>query len=134
MTYWLTPADPLFYDFDKSFKDHQSIDWRQKNNFNVGDIVFIYNSGIQAIQNKCVVTEVNKLYPNIRNDSGYYSNPQEFWESIKGKFSNFILNDKVDKLNLSLKNLRIHGLKSNLQKPVILKGGLLELYNLKFQI
>ena len=44
MNYWIIPANPNRYRLAEVLRDMQSVDWRQHNNFEVGDIVFIYNS------------------------------------------------------------------------------------------
>jgi len=126
MTNWIISADPMKYNFDKSFKDHSFIDWGQRFDFQIGDIIFIYTSGRDGmIQHKCIVQAINLTYPNTRDDKEYYFDPNDYYESIKGKFMRLILQDQVDNIGLTYANLKINGLNSKLQGPVKIKGALL---------
>ena len=43
MKLWIIPANPKIYNLSDAIKDLDGIiDWRQHNNFEVGDIVYIY--------------------------------------------------------------------------------------------
>ena len=45
MRHWIIPANPRTYKLDDALRDLNGIiDWRQYNNFEIGDIVFIYCS------------------------------------------------------------------------------------------
>ena len=39
MNYWIIPANPNRYRLASVLRDMQSVDWRQHNNFEVGDIL-----------------------------------------------------------------------------------------------
>lgn len=44
MKHWILPANPKTYRHINAFERWGYIDWAQKNNFEVGDIVYIYNA------------------------------------------------------------------------------------------
>ena len=44
MNYWIIPANPNRYRLAEVLRDMHSVDWRQHNNFEVGDIIYIYSS------------------------------------------------------------------------------------------
>ena len=41
MNYWIIPANPNRYRLAEVLRDMHSVDWRQHNNFEVGDIIYI---------------------------------------------------------------------------------------------
>ena len=43
MNYWIIPANPKRYRLADVVRELPFVDWRQHNNFEVGDIVYIYN-------------------------------------------------------------------------------------------
>ena len=69
---WIIPANPKYYDVIKAFNDNNIITWKQSNNIQVGDIVYIYvTSPYSAILFKCQAIEVN--IPYEYKDDSYYS-------------------------------------------------------------
>lgn len=128
MTYWIIPADPRVYNVDQSFNDHSTIDWRQgRNQFQIGDIIFIYLSGnVGFIQYKCVVDAINLSYANIRNDQEYYYNPSDYDKTLDGKFMHLALLHQIDNISLSYANLKANGLNSKIQGPLKVKGKLFD--------
>ena len=44
MNYWIIPANPNRYRLAEVLRDMHSVDWRQHNNFEVGDIIYILKS------------------------------------------------------------------------------------------
>lgn len=72
MKYWLRPANLKYYDVFKAFDELGTIDWRSRNNFSVGDIVYIYCSvPLQRITHKCKVVAIDiEDYESIE-DSKY---------------------------------------------------------------
>lgn len=71
MTEWLISSNPKYYDVINAFENLKRIDWKQKTNVAVGDIVYIYISGTeQAIRIKSKAVKVDKSKPTI-DDSKY---------------------------------------------------------------
>ncbi len=60
---WLIPANPKYYDVINCFNDTDTIMWKQSNNINIGDIVYLYlASPYSSISYQCQVLEVNIPY------------------------------------------------------------------------
>ena len=60
---WLIPANPSYYDIINAFNNTDTIKWKQSNNINIGDIVYLYvTKPYQSIMYKCSVTKINIPY------------------------------------------------------------------------
>lgn len=60
---WIIPANPKYYDVINCFNNTDSILWKQSNNININDIVYLYvASPYSSILYKCKVIEVNIPY------------------------------------------------------------------------
>ncbi len=60
---WLIPANPNYYDVINCFNDADTIIWKQSNNINVNDIVYLYvGAPYSSIFYKCQVIETNIPY------------------------------------------------------------------------
>lgn len=60
---WIVPANPKYYDIINCFNDTDTIMWKQSNNINIGDLVYLYVADpYSAILYKCEVLEVNIPY------------------------------------------------------------------------
>ena len=44
MNYWILPSNEDTFRLTDCLKENSLVDWKQHNNFEVGDVVFIYNS------------------------------------------------------------------------------------------
>lgn len=113
MNYWIIPANPNRYRLAEVFRDMQSVDWRQHNNFEVGDLVFIYNSRPDSqILYKMEVIAVNLTADQTVADRQYWVNPSEFDSSIlHNRFFRMIPLAENEGEKLTLDDLLEHGLK-----------------------
>lgn len=113
MNYWRIPANPNRYRLAEVLRDMQSVDWRQHNNFEVGDIVFIYNSRPDSqILYKMEVIAVNLTADQAAADRQYWVNPSEFDSSIlHNRFFRMIPLAENEGEKLTLDDLLEHGLK-----------------------
>ena len=113
MNYWIIPANPKRYRLAEVLRDMQSVDWRQHNNFEVGDIVFIYNSRPDSqILYKMEVIAVNLTADQTVADRQYWVNPSEFDSSIlHNRFFRMIPLAENEGEKLTLDDLLEHGLK-----------------------
>lgn len=113
MNYWNIPANPNRYRLADVLLDIKSVDWRQHNNLEVGDIVFIYNSRPDSqILYKMEVVAVNLTADETAANRQYWGNPSEFDTSIMhNRFFRMIplAENMTDKLKLD--DLLEHGLK-----------------------
>lgn len=113
MNYWIIPANPNRYRLAEVLRDMQSVDWRQHNNFEVGDLVFIYNSRPDSqILYKMEVIAVNLTADQTVADRQYWVNPSEFDSSIlHNRFFRMIPLAENEGEKLTLDDLLEHGLK-----------------------
>ena len=44
MNYWIISSNEEIFHLEDMLKNNEVVDWRQFNNFEIGDIVYIYNS------------------------------------------------------------------------------------------
>lgn len=129
MNYWIISQNEEMFHLEDLLKEHDVVDWKQYNNFEVGDIVYIYNSKpYRRIRYKMEV---------VRTDvpSSEYINDTIFWVD-KFKLERGLTHNRYVRLHLLSKEpenggpsydyLRSNGLKSNLQSAVrILDSALL---------
>lgn len=121
---WLIPANINKYDFISAFNQLENLDWTQKANYNIGDIVYIYGSlPYQKIMYKTEVININIKKEEIIDDEKFWVDnhiPTEDTSYIKLKLISKYDNDK-----LSLKNLQENGVKRAPQGPMRLKNNTL---------
>lgn len=113
MNYWIIPANPKRYRLADVLRELPHVDWKQHNNFGVGDIVFIYNSRPDSqILYKMEVIAVNLKTDETTADRQYWATHSEFEESlIHNRFFRMILLDENMTDKLKLDDLLVHGLK-----------------------
>ncbi len=118
MKYWIVPSnDSTFRIADAIEAQGGVVDWRQSNNYAIGDIVFVYISKpYHSIRYKMEVIKVNI-------DEDYHFDQERFWKDKDTYYSGLgmyryvrfkLIEAYTDDL-LSLHHLHEHGLKGNLQ-------------------
>ena len=76
MRYWIIPANPKLYRIADAIRDLNGvIDWRQYNNFEVGDIVYIYCS--KPISQ--IIYKMEVIATNISRE--YTIADQQYWRT-----------------------------------------------------
>lgn len=127
MNYWIIPANPNRYKLADVLRDMECVDWRQHNNFEIGDIVFIYNSKPDSqILYKMEVIAVNLTGNETTADRQYWINPSEYDTSMMhNRFfrMRILVENNTDKLTLH--DLYEHGLKGAPQGALKVKEPLL---------
>lgn len=136
MRHWIIPANPRIYKLDNALRDLNGvIDWRQYNNFEIGDIVFIYCSKpISQIiyQMEVIATNITSEYTIA--DQEYWNTPSDFKISLyNNRFFRISLmaENKTDKLTLN--DILNHGLNGVPQGALIVKEPLLSYLKEVFQ-
>lgn len=72
--YWILTCDTSRYDIHKLFKENGFCLWNQRRNFEVGDVVYIYESKpVSKIVYKAVVEEINIKRDKPENSDGFYT-------------------------------------------------------------
>ena len=136
MRHWIIPANPRIYKLDDALRDLNGIiDWRQYNNFEIGDIVYIYCSKpISKIiyQMEVIATNITSEYTIA--DQEYWNTPSDFKISLyNNRFFRISLmaENKTDKLTLN--DILNHGLNGVPQGALIVKEPLLSYLKEVFQ-
>lgn len=126
MTVWLISVNSNVYNHQSSFDRWGAVDWIQSANYEIGDIIYIYESRQAArIRYKTEVVLNNIPYSEKLDD-------EAFWHDDRGlarqnlKYSRLKLLKVIDSKELTLNKLRQHGLKNAPQLAKKLDGELLE--------
>lgn len=60
---WIVPANPKYFNLDRAFAKNKEILWKQSNNIQAGDIVYLYVAApVKAIRYKCEVLKSDIPY------------------------------------------------------------------------
>lgn len=128
MRYWIIPANPKLYRIADAIRDLNGIiDWKQHNNFEVGDIVYIYCSKpISQIIYKMEVIATNISREYTIADQQYWRTPSEFKTSLNNnRFYRISLLAENGTDKLTLDDLYNHGLNGVPQGSLVVKEPLL---------
>ncbi len=116
--YWVFPSNENEFRLHDFFRDNMYIDWqnKNKNNLNVGDIVFIYCSHPEStIRHITEVTKINVPVSEAIDDSAYSVNPPE---PITYEYCTRLKHIKeVNLRELDFDTLKKHGLKGSIMSP-----------------
>ena len=118
MKYWLVPSNENTFSLSKAIEAQDGlVDWRQSNNFDVGDMVFVYIAKpYQSIRYRMEVVKV-------RLDEEEHFDQERFWKDKDIYYSGLgmyqyvrfkLIETYIDDI-LSLHHLHEHGLRGNLQ-------------------
>ena len=131
---WLISANSKTYNHKEAFKAYGYIDWKQKVNYEIGDIVFIYCSKPQQkIMYKTIVELINTSFEHITNDKKYWNKLEVYEKAKGGRYCRLRLLDFTDNSLLDFEHLKEKGLKGAPQGPFRLKNKiLLEYIDSKF--
>jgi len=122
---WMIPANPRYFDHKACFDELGAIYWKQSNNFQVGDIGYIYFSKpLKRIVFKFEVVACDLRYNKEMDvERKYYKNLQDF-ENAK-QHNRFVKLKKIGECSnerLSIEKLMKHGLKWAPQGALQLSG------------
>lgn len=88
MREWIIKASTKVYDHIQSFKDNGYIDWSQKVEYQVGDIVYICFVGdITGLKIKTKVTKINIPKEDAFNDYTYWKDKKKYYKGRNGTFA-----------------------------------------------
>lgn len=122
---WLVPANPEEYDIETAFTRYDTLEWRRSFKYENGDILFLYVSGkVRRVMYKVEVIEGLVSDSSISYDENLWVNKEKISQLKDYQWSRVRLVDSVDTPELSLEQLRKHGLKGNIQGSMKLKGEL----------
>lgn len=129
MNYWIIAQSDEVFRLEDLLKEQDVVDWKQFNNFEVGDIVYIYNSKpYRRIRYKMEVIRTNVPSSEYINDEKYWGDKHNMDEGLKhNRYVRLhLLTKEPENGGPTFDYLRSNGLKSNLQSAVrILDSALL---------
>ena len=107
---WIISGNPEQYNVVDAFHNLHRVDWAQKANMTVGDIVYIYISGnVKAIKFKCRVNKANLDEPDI--DDREYDFSGQF-DGTAGRYMELELIEEYAGDEYSREELIKHGFRS----------------------
>ena len=118
MKYWIVPSNDNTFRIGDAVKSQDGlVDWRQSNNFAVGDIVFIYISKpYHSIRYRMEVIKVKIEDGDQYDQERFWTDKDTYYDGIGFyKYVRFKLLEEYTDDILSLHHLHEHGLKGNLQ-------------------
>lgn len=119
---WIIAANSKKFNHHLAFEKYGYIDWKKSCNFKTDDIVYVYcTKPIKAIRFKAVVTFDNMIFSEITNMEELWSDKAEYEAAQSGQYFRLKLISKTRDDNLSLDNLKLHGLINAPQGPQKLK-------------
>ena len=128
MQNWLISANGNIYDHVSSFAKNGYIDWKQnKFNYEINDIVYIYSTRpIKRVMFKAVVEKVKMPFSECTDDREFWIDIEAYEKAKEGDYVRLKLVEQVDREELSLENLKQHGLKNAPQGAMRIKEELVK--------
>ena len=114
---WILSASRKVYDHDKAFRELPYIDWVQRRNFEIGDIVYIYSSKPEhKIDFMAEVIKTDISAANALDDIQYWNDLNKYKDGKQhNRFVRLKLIFQFTHDAITYDQLKAHGLKSNLQ-------------------
>lgn len=116
---WMISANGKMYDHASSFATNGFIDWRQRANYNDGDIVYIYcTRPFKRVMYKCEVVKHSMPFSECIDDAAFWVDIDEYEKAKGGLYARLKLLEQVDTERLNLDALKEHGLSVAPQGPI----------------
>ena len=129
ITHWLIISNNEFYRLDDLLLRQDTIAWRQNDNFEKGDIIYVYTTKpVARITYRMVCTDANLKTSKYIDDEEYWMDETIDKKRLAnyGRYAHFKLVERLPNLqDLSFDNLKKHGLKT-VQRTQRIRGELLE--------
>ena len=124
MNYWIKSNNVRDFQLDMWMRDHDEVPWRRTNNFEVGDIVFIYTS--LPVQRLTYVFRVEKLFVTPPAEiASFWSLKHKPLRPVQHDLLKLVKRIPYDR-KLSLLDLQQQGVNGRLQGGRIISGHLLD--------
>ena len=127
MKYWLVISNNSFFRLDDYLDGRNSVTWRQTNDFEVGDRVFIYTTAPKyCINYEMEVVAVNLTAEHFTDEEAYWVDPNAYLSAVKANsFCEFRLVRSFHPESMPLRLLKMHGLATP-HGNMVLEGQLLD--------
>lgn len=128
MEYWLLPSNRQKFDLDGFLLKYGFVDWRQYNQFNVGDTVYMYSSRPDSrISYMMRVVKINMNFNEAVTDGKFWTSLSEYEKGkVHDKYCRLEVIDDINTDKLRLEFLLQKGLRKAPQGGMKLRGKLLE--------
>ena len=112
MKYWLVISNNKFFRLDDYLEERTSVTWRQTNNFEVGDKVFVYTTAPKyCISYEMDVVAVELTAEHFTDEEAYWTNPHDYIAAVMAnRFCEFNLVRRFNPESMPLRLLKMHGL------------------------
>ena len=130
MSYWIVPWNKSIFNLDAAIARFKGIEWHQRNNYEIGDILFLYcTKPVGSLTYIMVVAAINLTLSEVEWDDEEFYNKEIEWvkEPPKG-FARFKLLQIInnEKGLLSHTKLVENGMPYSVQAPIRIKSNLLK--------
>ncbi|MCA0174554.1 HNH endonuclease [Bacillus sp. RAR_GA_16] len=122
---WLVPANPREFDLESAFSLYETLEWKRSFNYENGDILYFYVSGnVRRVRYKVEVIEGTVLPDTVEFNKMFWLDKDKLKDSNHWEWTRVRFVDEVETTELSLEQLRNHGLRGNIQGSMKLTGEL----------
>ena len=129
MNYWIIPSNNSYYRLDDRLSKYEIISWRQRQDFEVGDVIFIYTTKpVSRITYQMIVIGANQSFSAYNDDKEYWVDQEDYAKKVINfrRFAEFKLVRRFpSNERLTYEKLKIHGLRT-IQMSHRIKGELLD--------
>lgn len=83
-TYWMMPSNSRKFDIHGFLEKYDTVDWKQRNNFAIGDIVILYCTAPESrVRYMFRVVKTDVTVSEYINDKDFWSDVQEYEDGLK---------------------------------------------------
>jgi len=128
MKYWLVISNNKFFRLDDYLEGGRTtVTWRQTNNFNVGDKVFVYTTAPKYhISYEMDVVAVELTAEHFTDEEAFWVNPHDYMTAVMAnRFCEFKLVRRFHQESMPLRLLKMYGLATP-RGNMVLEGQLLD--------
>lgn len=136
MKHWIIPSNNNIFRLSDFLVEYGYVDWKQRNNFQIGDIVYIYSTKPESkIRFMMEVTRTDMTFEESTKDVEYWNDPEEFnMGIIHNRYCRFRLVSEANNNSLSLDELIKHGLSGAPQRGMFVSGKILDYIRAAFNV
>ena len=123
MKYWIVPCKESIFLIDLALETNRDknsntfVDWRQSNDFKIGDIVFLYKASPKSqIAYRMEVVQIGLSYDESTDKEIFWKDKSLFYDGLGShRYVRFRLLMEYPDGFITIKSLREHGLRGNIQ-------------------
>ena len=126
---WIVPSNSMTFDIEGCLKEFGYVHWQQKNNFSIGDTIYIYcTKPEQRIRYKMTVCDVDLKYsPEVEQEQKYWVERERIKAGINAnRYAYFKLSGRTDSPTLTFDKLLQNGVNGNIQGGITISDKLLQ--------